>query len=92
MQGRCRAAEEVVNNVLSRSVEEAAKQDRDAYRDDVPATEVGQLRSTRLNSTAISSTPVPPPQAHHAILKAKEKERLDVKRRKRGGGLGGIGC
>jgi hypothetical protein len=42
------------------------------------------LRSARSNSIAISSAPLQPPQAHHATSKAKEKERLDVKREQKG--------
>jgi hypothetical protein len=73
-----------MNDVLRRSVEEASKRNEDAYRDDVPATEAGQLRSTSLNRIAISNTPVLPPQAHHATSEAKEKERLAVEREKEG--------
>ena len=83
-QGRCGAAKGVMNDVLSRSVEEASKRNGDAYRDDIPTTEVGQLRSTRLNSIAISNTPLPPPQSHRSTSKEKGKEKLDVKREKEG--------
>jgi hypothetical protein len=73
-QGRCGASKEVMNDVLSRSAEEASKRNGDAYRDDIPTTEVGQLRSTRSNSIAINNT----------TSKEKGKERLDVKREKEG--------
>ena len=62
-QGRCRAAKEAMNDVLSRRVEEALSRNEGAYRDDTPVTEVRQLGFTNTgevyrgpNSVAIGDT------------------------------------
>jgi hypothetical protein len=98
-QGRCRAAKEVMADVLSRSVEEASRRNGGgdgnggAYRDDAPATEGGQQRfavagevyeDRGLSTVAISSTALPPSQAHHTTSRAKEKGKLDVKQEDEG--------
>ena len=85
-QGKCRAAKQVIKDILSRSASDASRQngggdgDGGAYRD-VPEAGDGRQRPPVAEKTRQDRGP--PLNSHHTVSKAKEKGKLDAKRVKR---------